>query len=109
MAGLKGVVIQTRSGTARRYLTGLKGITVGVNANLFIKVVDFSGRGLYGVNLNVVESNKDFNGDSNGNLASAVGATATLVFTKDKVKKTVNYTSAQGGRILVTLDVPLLQ
>ena len=107
---LNALTLLITPGTPTKPIVGLAGVTFLFEGGLNIKVQDYRGRGLSGVlveiaNPDTVNPVMAFT-DSNGNTVLDVDSSNPnpVTVTKNKIKKTVNYTT--GSSFVVTLDDP---
>lgn len=87
---LRGIVVMASPGGQQRPLAGLRGLSVAVEGNLSVKVMDYKGRGVDGVKI-TTPTGKSFFTDALGNAFILVeGVNVQVTLTKYKVKKVYN-------------------
>lgn len=109
--GLNGLELQTNSALPLHPLAGLLGISIEIEGNLPVKVIDRRGRGLENVKITAANPggipNESFT-DSLGNGLLVVNAANPnpITVVKNNASLTVNFTT--GDQFVITLEPPSL-
>ena len=92
---LKGFTIQLNNRPPSRPLTGLLGVTVGINAVVTFKITNKAGRGVAGASIQLPDG-RVFNGDAQGNvLLPAINNGDVLIIRKDLIRRDYTWLTGQ--------------